>query len=204
MAPWASLSLLCVTMLVLCACAKKHKQTCPKKSCYEGLFMPPEKLFGMSSRAEGQTVFFNQLFELTQYEVQTLYKENCGIYGVQAEGVTMLDCSTNTALSAGLPSVLTRRISRSTVCESCCRTEMSFSVPETVRDVYSGSEFPVKHFPTASQVVNLGHCYNPSASCGYGGTCEQAYRVEWMLVTVSGNDTFVPTSIPSHCTCIYT
>ena len=49
----------------------------------------------------------------------------------------------------------------------------------------------------------FGFVFSAGDACGYGGTCDQSYRIDWVLVTTPSGDTFVPTSVPNHCTCVY-
>ena len=51
--------------------------------------------------------------------------------------------------------------------------------------------------------LSLLFVFSTGDTCSLGGTCDQTYRIHWVLVTTPSGDTFVPTSVPSHCTCVY-
>ncbi|KAL8598732.1 hypothetical protein ACOMHN_033296 [Nucella lapillus] len=202
----AAWTLLCLLLGVVAVteCTGYRWNTCPRRRCYEGLFMPKQVLSHMET--SNSTLLFGKLYNVTSYDVKKVYNESCGVRTTSSQtggvvGVSLLDCHSPLSSNQDTPAISKRS---PCICEACCRTEMSIAVPINVTDVVSGVVYPVKHFENSFQLLNMGHCLSDGASCGFGGTCTQANRVQWLLVTALGQDTFVSTSIPSHCTCIYT
>ncbi|XP_076446334.1 uncharacterized protein LOC143283843 [Babylonia areolata] len=145
-----------------------------------------------------QYACLSQLYKLSRYTTEVTYSESCGVtVDTARETASMAACA---ATDFG---TFVRMRSAAT-CQPCCRTSMSFSVPQTVTDVISGTEYQVKHFTSSYQILQIGTCVSEGAACGYQGTCQQATRIDWVLVELPGGDSFVPTSVPNHCTCIYT
>ncbi|KAK7097584.1 uncharacterized protein [Littorina saxatilis] len=171
---------------------------------YSGLFVPESDL---SLNANGGLFFEGDtLFGLTKYKRQFVYNETCDYVKVTrpkaANRVQLQECSAPTYST--LPQqVTTSRHTRSSTCKSCCKTEMSISVPKTVTNLYTGIKYQAKHHNDSYQLINLGHCTKPDGPCGFGGICTQAQQIHWVLITTPRGDAFVPTTVPSHCSCVY-
>ncbi|KAL8621050.1 hypothetical protein ACOMHN_040575 [Nucella lapillus] len=167
---------------------------------YNGLFMSEEDI----RRLRGFRLPFSKMYRLSEYRRKVTQEESCGVTTVR-NTPALQQCD-----ATSLQTLVAKR--SADTCQPCCSTyeyvvvnqEMSYSVPVTVTEVVSGQQVSAKHFPSSFQVLNLGHCVSEGAACGFQGTCQQATRVEWILVNDTSGDRFAAVSIPSHCTCIYT
>ncbi|KAH9495685.1 hypothetical protein Btru_016044 [Bulinus truncatus] len=132
----------------------------------------------------------------------TLYSDSYQIRDVISR--IPVNISTGSGQTVTAPPTTSRPAFRITG-DPCCVTTMTMTIPSTVSPKYNNLlVYNVRQLSSSYQIIHESRCTSLGAPCTLSGTCQLAYRVQWILVERDdGSDMFIPVEVGNHCYCQY-